>query len=168
MHTIRPLFLLVLAYAMLSPVNASATMYHCRDHDGRTQLRDTPCPANAKTITVQRPRPATHTRNTRQRPLSALPQGTKNVPVAPPTPRARSVDTLQLALLRAGMTMQEITKRLGHPERVIALGNLLVYRGRGIYETLVREKWVYPGSRGVGPTLIIFQDGRLLERRRIR
>lgn len=67
-------------------------------------------------------------------------------------PKAKAVDTTQLALIRPGMTMYEVEKRLGKPESVYDRG-WTWSRGQLLRQT----DWVYPSLQAsVPPALVRF------------
>ncbi len=161
--------LMLVAWLLVFAGTASGAIYTYRDAQGRlhftNNLNQVPAAYRDQAAASRRSElpPTTRTATPPARSLTPPPPSptVESVPLSPPPqrtkrpalPSSRSVNTRKLALIRIGMSSEEVQKRLGPPAKVIILSS--------------GEKWVYPGSRQTPPAFVIFYNDKVNSRGRV-
>ena len=139
---------------------ASADIYRCTDATGHPRYQDIPCTAESRPMLASEPHQSS------MQPAPASVPAEAKFPAVPPAPLSQAsepVDTLQFANLDLGLSMTDVEARLGPPQQRIALPTVALRQGLH-YVIATREAWLYPGTRQVMATRLVFQNGWLLSK----
>ena len=164
--------IVVVVAASLATSLAMADVYRYQTPDGRWLLTDRPPPVGVQPVTTLkatvRPAPEPAASEPVPAPVVVLQAPASPEPAAAPStpepPASTPVDTAAFALLRQGISMGEVKRRIGPPEERLDHGTqwaTVVSGMRAERRTVHKETWLYPGTRYVAPVRLVFHDALL-------